>query len=419
MNTSYYPGFYKLSCEERLKEISEFAGLTQEEQEIVRNGDSLDMYTASHMIENVVGRFALPIGICTNMKVNGEDILVPLVMEEPSCVAAVSNLAARARKTGGFFTSATEPVMIGQIQLLGANPHYNRLMILEHKDEIMEMCNKRDPVLVSFGGGARDVEARVIETARGEMLIVHLLVNVLDAMGANAINTMSETVSPFLEKLTGMEARLRIISNYADHRLARARVVYKKEDLGGERVVNAMMDAYAFADADVYRCATHNKGVLNDLSATLIATGNDWRAVDSGIHAYAARNGRYRSLTKFEITPEGDLAGSLEVPMAVGTIGGATKIHPTVKIMHKLMKVKSSTDLAQKLVATCLAQNSASLRALSDEGIQRGHMSLHARNVATVAGATGDIADAIAKQMSNEKNVNVEYAKELLKKYQK
>lgn len=421
MKTSNYPGFYKLSLEERLKEVAEFANLTKEECDIIRNGDSLSLDAANNMIENVIGRYALPIGICNNLMINGKDCLVPMVYEEASGIAGICNMAARARKNGGYFASATDPVMIGQIQLVdcGANPEYTRLQILEHKAEIIEIANKKDPVLVSFGGGARDVEVRVLHTILGDMVIVHLLVNVLDAMGANSINSMAEAVAPYLEKLTGATARLRILSNLAVYRLARARVIYKKEDLGGENVVDAMMEAYAFAEADPFRAATHNKGVTNAIIPCCIATGNDFRAVEAGIHSWASRSGRYTSLTRWEKTSEGDLAGSLELPLAVGIVGGATKLHPTAKIMLKIMDVHSAPDLAQKMAVIGLAHNSGSMRALATEGIQRGHMKLHARNLATVAGASGDILEQIVAQMIAEKNINQERANELMKELSK
>jgi len=445
MKSSSYSGFFKLSVEERMKEVAEFCTLTPEEQAILKEADSLDMDKADHMIENVIGRFTLPMGVGINFVINGKDYVIPMVTEEPSVVAACSNAAKMARPGGGFTTDYTGSVMISQIQLLDVPaPFYAKGKILENKEKIAEICNARDPMLVKLGGGVKDVEVRVLDSLVGPMVVVHLLVDTGDAMGANAVNTMAEAVAPFLEELTGGRARariplqpsaaagppfreeppggraeLRILSNLADHRIARARAVFKKDAIGGEEVVDKMIAAYAFAAADPYRAATNNKGIMNGIIPVVIATGNDTRAIESGAHAYAARSGQYSPFATWEKNADGDLVGSIEMPMAVGLVGGATKIHPAAKVAVKMLGVKTAGELAQIIAAVGLAQNMAAMRALATEGIQRGHMSLHARNLAATAGATGELLEKIVKQMVSEKNVRLEYAQELVKQYQK
>lgn len=418
MKTSSYSGFFKLSMEERLKEVAEFSGLTDEEQAVLRSADSLDDEKADHMIENVIGKFALPMGVAINFVINGKDVVIPMVCEEPSVVAACSNAAKMARPSGGFKASSSGNVMIAQIQVLGiATPAAAKGMILEKKDEIMRICNEKDPVLVSLGGGVKDVEVRTVDTKAGTMVIVHLLVDTGDAMGANAVNTMAEAVAPFIEEVTGGTVELRILSNLADHRLVRARATWRKEDIGGEEVVEKMLSAYAFAEADPYRAATNNKGIMNGIVPVVIATGNDTRAIESGTHAYAARSGRYTSMTTWEKDENGDLVGSIEIPMAVGLVGGATKIHPAAKAAVKLLGVKTASELGQIIACAGLANNMAAMKALATEGIQRGHMSLHARNLANTVGAKGEILEKIVAQMVADKKVRIEYAQELFDKY--
>ena len=419
MKSSSYSGFFKLSVEERMKEVAEFCALTLEEQAILKEADSLDMDKADHMIENVIGRFTLPMGVGINFVINGKDYVIPMVTEEPSVVAACSNAAKMARPGGGFTTDYTGSVMISQIQLLDVPaPFYAKGKILENKEKIAEICNAKDPMLVKLGGGVKDVEVRVLDSLVGPMVVVHLLVDTGDAMGANAVNTMAEAVAPFLEELSG-RTELRILSNLADHRIARARAVFKKDAIGGEKVVDKMIAAYAFAAADPYRAATNNKGIMNGIIPVVIATGNDTRAIESGAHAYAARSGQYSPFATWEKNADGDLVGSIEMPMAVGLVGGATKIHPAAKVAVKMLGVKTAGELAQIIAAVGLAQNMAAMRALATEGIQRGHMSLHARNLAATAGATGELLEKIVKQMVSEKNVRLEYAQELVKQYQK
>ncbi|NBH60839.1 hydroxymethylglutaryl-CoA reductase, degradative [Anaerotruncus sp. 80] len=420
MKTSSYSGFFKLDTEARMREVAEFAGLSIAEQEVLRSADSLDMDKADHMVENVIGRFALPMGVAINFIINGKDVVIPMVTEEPSVIAACSNAAKMARAAGGFTASTSGNIMIAQIQMLRVPaPFAAKSMILEKKEEILRICNEKDPVLVSFGGGAKDVEVRIIDSAEGPMVIVHLLVDTLDAMGANAVNTMAETVSPYIEELTGGIAELRILSNLADRRVVRARATWKKEAVGGAEVVEKILSAYAFAAADPYRAATHNKGIMNGIIPVVLATGNDTRAIESGAHAYAARNGRYTSLTTWEKNAEGDLVGCIEMPMAVGLVGGATKIHPAAQTAVKILDVKTAAELGQIIASAGLANNLAAMKALATEGIQRGHMSLHARNLASTVGAKGETLEKIVKQMVAEKKVRMEYAAELFEQYKK
>ena len=417
MKSSSYSGFFKLDTQTRLNEVAEFCSMTDEDKATIVSGDSLSLDTADHMIENVIGRFALPLGVALNFVINGKEYVIPMATEEPSVVAACSNAAKMARPGGGFTTSTTGNVMISQIQLINVPaPFAAKMQILEHKDEIMDICNQKDPTLVKFGGGARDVEVRVIDTIAGPMVIVHLLVDTLDAMGANAVNTMAEAAAPFIESITGGTAELRILSNLAVYRLARARAVFKKEAIGGEEVVDKMINAYAFAKADPYRAATNNKGIMNGIDPVVLATGNDTRAIESGAHAYASLSGKYTSLTTWEKDANGDLIGMIELPMAVGLVGGATKTHPSAQAAVRMLGVKTASELGQIIAAVGLSNNMAAMKALATEGIQRGHMSLHARNIASSVGAKGDVLDTIVKKMVAEKNVHAEYAKELLDK---
>jgi len=415
--TSRISGFYKLTVEERLRIVAEFAGLSDEEVELLRRYAALDRETASRMIENVIGTFQLPLGIAVNFLINGRDYMIPMVIEEPSVVAAASNAARMTREGGGVFAQSTESLMIGQIQLVGIkDPHAARLEVLRHRDEILEIANEQDPVLVKLGGGARDLEARVLETRLGPMLIVHLIVDVRDAMGANAVNTMAEAVAPRLASITGGRYRLRIISNLADKRLVRAWTRVPPEAVGGKEIAEGIVEAWAFADADPYRAATHNKGIMNGVDAVVIATGNDWRAVEAGAHAYACRYGVYKPLSTWEIDEKGNLVGSLEMPLAVGIVGGATRTNPLARICLKILGVKTARELAEVIGAVGLVQNLAALRALAAEGIQAGHMSLHAKNIAVMAGAVGDEIDQVAEIMVREKCVRVDRAKEILEK---
>lgn len=414
MKSSRIKGFYKLSLQERLEKVAEFAGLTEEEKELIAKNGALPLDVADRMIENVIGTFELPLGIVTNFLIDGKDYLIPMAIEEPSVVAAASNAAKMARVKGGFWTSSTPPIMIGQIQVTRlSDPFGAKVEVLRHKDEIIEKANEQDSILVKLGGGCKDIEARVIDTIKGPMLIVHLLVDVRDAMGANAVNTMAEAVAPIIERITGGKVRLRIISNLATYRLARARAVFDKEAIGGEEVVEGIMEAYAFAKADPYRCATHNKGIMNGISAVVIATGNDFRAVEAGAHSYAALGG-YKPLTTYEVNKDGDLVGTIELPVAVGVVGGSTSVNPMAKICLKILGVKSADELSRVLAAVGLAQNFAALRALATEGIQRGHMELHARNIAMMVGAKGEEVDKIVEILVKERKIKMDRAREIL-----
>ncbi len=401
--TSRIKGFYLLSVEERIKLIVEKSKLTNEEVEALNSGISLEL--ADAMVENVIGHISIPLGVAANFKVNGKEVFIPMATEEPSVIAAASNAARAAYELGGIFTSSSGTVMRGQIQVLNIDdPHAARAKIFEHKDEIIEHCNAKDPTLVKLGGGVKDIEVHLIDTAKETMVVVHLIVDTKDAMGANAVNTMAESVSPLIERITNGRVVLRIISNLADKRIVRARGEFSTEMLGGIEIAKNIVSAYEFADSDPYRAATHNKGVMNGITAAVLASGNDTRAVEAGAHAYAARSGRYRSLTTWELNKEGNLVGTLELPLAVGIVGGATKTHPVAKAALKIMDVQSAEELASYIAAVGLVENLASLRALSAEGIQSGHMRLHAKNLAVMAGATGDIIDRVVQQAVEEKD---------------
>ena len=413
--SSQISGFYKLSFDQRLEYLKRFAGLTDEETALLRTQGALKLEDADRMIENVIGTMPMPLGIAVNFLINKKEYIIPMAIEEPSVIAAASNAARMARTTGGFTATATESIMRGQIQIVNIpDPNRARLALFEAKEEILQRANSQDPVLVSKGGGAKDLEVKVLNTPAGTMVIAELLVDCLDVMGANAVNTMAEAVAPFIEKVTGGKVYLRIISNLADRRLARARALFPKETVGGEDVVEGVVQAYAFAVSDPYRCATHNKGIMNGVSAVVLATGNDTRAVEAGAHAYAARTGRYLPLTTWEKNKEGNLVGTIELPMAVGIVGGLTKVHPIARTNLKILGVSTSRELSEVIASVGLAQNFAALRVLAAEGIQRGHMALHARNLATQVGATGDMVDAVAARMMEEKTVRWDRAKQIL-----
>jgi hydroxymethylglutaryl-CoA reductase len=423
--SSRIPGFYELSNDERLTVASAFAGLDEDDVEALRGPGGLNLARAEQMIENVIGTFALPLGVATNFSINGRDYLVPMAVEEPSVVAGASYAARLVREGGGFQADSDPPLMIGQMQVLDvADPWTARCQILAARERILELANAQDPVLVGLGGGARDVEVRVFEDGPvGPMIVVHLLYDVRDAMGANAVNTAAEALAPLIEELCGGRVNLRILSNLADRRLARAwaripLTALSHEGFSGEQVGRGIVEAWAMAAADPYRAATHNKGIMNGIDAVVLATGNDWRAVEAGAHAYAARTGHYTALSRWSLEADGYLAGALELPLAVGTVGGATKVHPAARASLKLLGVKSARELSQVLAAVGLAQNLAALRALASEGIQRGHMALHARQVALAAGATGPLVARIAGQMVRERTVRIDRAEALLREMQ-
>jgi len=417
---SRIPGFYKLPREERLRIVAELAGLTDDEVKILNSYGGVDPEVMEVMVENVVGAMPYPLSIAVNFRINGRDYLIPMVIEESSVVAAASNAARLMRHGDGIISVATESIMIGQIQVIGVkDPYAARLRILENREGILKVANRQSKTLSKLGGGAKDIEVRIINSRVGVMLVTHLYVDVIDAMGANAVNTMCEAVAPIIEELTGGKAVLRILSNLADKRLVRARAYIDKDDVGGEEVVDRIVAASAFAEADPYRAATHNKGILNGVIAVALATGQDHRAIEAGAHSYAARGGRYTSLSRWEKTGDGDLVGTLEMPMPVGILGGAVKVHPTAKIALKILGVETARELAEVMGAVGLAQNFAAIKALATEGIQRGHMKLHARNLALMAGAEGDLIDLIAEEMIREGNVRYSRAVELLKRWKR
>jgi hydroxymethylglutaryl-CoA reductase len=413
--TSNISGFYKLTIDERLEAVRNFAGLSEADIALLKDPDALTLETASRMVENVIGRIQVPMGVAANFLINGREYFVPMAVEEPSVIAAASHAAKLTRTRGGIFTSNSGPVMIAQIQAVNvADPYAARLRILERKDEILGLADTMDPVLAKLGGGTRGLEVRVIDTRVGPMVITHLHVDTRDAMGANAVNTMAEALAPMIETITGGRVYLRILSNLADHRVVRARTVVAQEAFDAAGVVDGIVMASAFAEADPYRAATHNKGVMNGVSAVVLATGNDTRAVEAGAHSYAARNGSYTSLTRWEKTADGDLAGTLEMPMGVGLVGGATATHPIAKLAVKILGVKTAVELGEIIAAVGLAQNLAAVKVLATEGVQRGHMALHARNVAVNAGASGDLIDKVAEAMVRERKVRADRAAELL-----
>ncbi len=421
MKTSRIKGFYNLSIRERRKILKEFAELNDEEVELFEK--SLSSELADKMIENVVGLFPLPLGIAVNFLINGKDYLVPFAIEEPSVVAAASYMAKITRENGGINASADEPVMIGQVHLAGVKDlERAKKKILENKQKILQVANAQDPVLIKFGGGAKDIELRVTQHEEGEkFLVVHLLVDCRDAMGANAVNTMVEAIAPILEELSDGEAILKIISNLAIYRKARASAKIKPETIGGEDVVRKIVLASKMAESDPFRAATHNKGIMNGIDAVCIATGNDWRAVEAGAHAYACISGKYKPLAIWRRDKEGNLIGKLEMPIAVGTVGGATKVHPLAKLNLKILGISSAQELACVLAAVGLAQNLAAIRAIATEGIQRGHMELHARNLAIMAGAKPEEASKVAElavKLAKERGrkIGMDIVEEVLKK---
>jgi hydroxymethylglutaryl-CoA reductase len=423
---SRLPNFRALTPAQRLAAIADAASLTPEERQLLAQPGALGLDRADGMIENVIGAFELPLGVAGNFQVNGRDVLVPMAVEEPSVVAAASYMAKLARECGGFETSSTRPLMRAQVQVLGlTDPQGARLALLRERERIVTLANSRDKVLIELGGGCQDIEVHVFpDTPRGPMIVMHLIVDVRDAMGANTVNTMAEAVAPLVETITGGSVRLRILSNLADLRLARARVrltpqVLDTKERSGAEIIEGVLDAYTFAAVDPYRAATHNKGIMNGIDPVIVATGNDWRAVEAGAHAYAARSGRYTSLTQWEKDTSGALVGTIEMPMPVGLVGGATKTHPLARVALKIMDVRSAQELGEVAVAVGLAQNLGALRALATEGIQRGHMALHARNIALVAGAVGAEIDAVAKRMAEEKDVRTDRALALLEELRK
>ncbi len=417
---SRQPGFYALSAEERAQILLDWATLSETEHGVLV-GAGLALDRADQMIENVAGLHALPLGIATNFLINGRNYLIPMAIEEPSVVAAASFMAKIVREAGGFSASSTEPVMIAQMQVLDVpDPWAARFELLRHKSRLLSLADQVDPVVVSFGGGARDIEIRVFpNTSVGPMLVLHLLYDTRDAMGANTVNTAAEALTPLVEEISGGRVQLRILSNLADRRLARAMCVLSPDLMGfgqfsGERVIQGILEAYAFAVEDPYRATTHNKGIMNGIDAVALACGQDWRAIEAGAHAFAVREGKYTSLSTWTRDRSGNLVGVLELPLAVGTVGGATRVHPGAQVALKILGVQNARELAEVMAAVGLAQNLGALRALSTEGIQRGHMALHARQVALAAGAQGEQVQEVARRLVDERRIRLDRAQEIL-----
>jgi len=416
--TSVVSGFYKLPIEKRREFVAKFAELNEDDMKSFSS--PLDLTTADRMIENVLGTFEVPLGLAVNFLINNKDYIIPMATEESSVVAAASNAAKIARVKGGFSTTCSEPLMIGQLQLLHIKDVATASQkIMHHKKQLLALANAQDKILVDFGGGAKDIEVRILDSPLGHMIITHLIVDVRDAMGANAVNTMCEALAPILEEITGGKVRLKILSNLADKRLVKATATFDKEKIGGDHVVDAFLESYVLAAIDPYRAATHNKGIMNGIDALIIATGNDFRAIEAGAHAYAARNGQYTSLTHYHKNKNGDLVGEIELPLAVGVVGGAANMHPKAKLCRKILGVKSAKELAEVVASLGLAQNFAALFALSTVGIQKGHMSLHAKNISVMAGAQGEEIEKLAGQLVHDGKVKLDYAKELLEKIRK
>jgi hydroxymethylglutaryl-CoA reductase len=418
--TSRFPGFYKLPVDERIDALAKYICLTAEDQYELKR-EPLQLSVADTMIENVIGVFGVPLGAAVNFRINDRDVVVPMAVEEASVVAAASHVAKLVREHGALTAEADDSVMIGQIQLLNLDdPEAARAKIQEARERLLKMANEQDPILCDLGGGAKDIEVRLLDTPQGPMIIIHLYVDVRDAMGANAVNTMTEALAPYIEGITGGKVFLRILSNLADRRCARATIeiapeAFSEHDWNGIDVVGGIQNAYAFAYADPYRAATHNKGIMNGIDAVMLATGNDWRAIEAGAHAYAARDGQYRPLSTWERLEDGRLRGTIELPMAVGIIGGTTKVHPMAKLALKILRVESARELAEIAAAVGLVQNLAALRSLVTEGIQKGHMILHARNVAVSAGAVGEAVSHVANQMIREGRIRFDRATHILK----
>ena len=416
MKDSAIPKFFEKPRNERLQIIKEFSGLTDEEIKLLENPNGgITFEKADKMVENAIGTFSLPLGIATNFKINGKDFVIPMVIEEPSVIAAASKGAKVARTLGGFSAKADESYSIGQIQMLDVDIKSAIQNIQKNSEKILEIANSKSKTLSKIGKGAKEVSCKEIGTPNGTMLITELLIDVGDAMGANVTNSMCEAVSPFLEEITGGRSLLRILSNYSTRRLVTVSGIFAKDEVGGEEVVDNIVLAYEFADNDIYRAVTHNKGIMNGIISVANATGQDSRAIEAAANAYASRSGKYRSLTKWAKDQNGNLIGSLEIPLAVGIVGGVANVHPIAKLCNKILGVSSAKELACIMAATGLAQNYSAIRALATEGIQKGHMRLHARNLAAAAGAPNEQIDRIVEKMIKENNISLDKAKQLVK----
>ena len=411
VDNSRLKGFYKLDVDERRSKIADLAGLSDEHVAALASNGELDDSAADRMIENVIGTMSLPVGVATNFIIDQKHYVVPFCLEESSVVAAASNMAKRCHAHGGFTSNNDKPIMLAQIQLLDIADHSAAMEQIEaKKGELMALAHSLPSTMIRLGGGCKDISMRSIETLSGPMLIVHIHVDCRDAMGANAVNTMAELLSPDLETITNGRSLLRILSNLATERLARVAATFTPEEMSntgdrsdGESIIEGILEAHHFAMADPYRAATHNKGVMNGISAVAVACGQDWRAVEAGCHAYVAyKQGRYASITQWEKDAQGNLIGTIETPMAVGIVGGASKVHPVARANLKILGVESAQELASVMAAAGLAQNLGALRALATSGIQKGHMRLHAKNMAVSAGAVGDEIERVAQQLITE-----------------
>jgi hydroxymethylglutaryl-CoA reductase len=406
--------FFEKNRKERLNEVASFANLTAEERQVLESAGGIGFDQADKMVENAIGTFSFPLGIATNFVINNKEYLIPMVIEEPSVIAAASKAAKIAKIHGGFRMQNAESYSIGQIQVVNVEPKDAAPKVLANSDEILALANSKSNTLSKIGKGAKQVTCKEISTESGPMLIVELLIDVGDAMGANVTNTMCEGVAPLVEKITGGKVLLKILSNYSTRRLVSGTATFDKEELGGEHIVDNIVLAYQFADNDEYRAVTHNKGIMNGIIAAANATGQDTRAIEAAAHAYAAKSGKYRSLTQWSKDKNGNLVGKIELPMSVGIVGGIINVHPMAKVCAKILQIQSASELACIIAAVGLAQNFSAIRALSSEGIQKGHMKLHARNIAAAAGAKPDQIDAIAAKMVQEGKISINRARELV-----
>lgn len=418
--------FYELDLDDRLDYLKKETNITAKDMKLLKDlPKNFSFKKIDKMIENCIGIIPIPLGIATNFVINGKKYLIPISIEEPSVIAAASNAAKIAKMGGGFTAEADESIMIGQIQLISRDKNNrDRLkrkkerkritkIIINNKRELLQIANSRSTSVIAKDIKVRELYDESINNM-GYMIIIELIVDTRDAMGANVINTMCESIAPKIEKISNAEVVLKILSNYSIHRLARCRATFPKNLLGGDKGVERILLAYAFAYSDIFRAVTHNKGLMNGIDALAIATGQDFRALEASIHAYAARDGKYRSLTKWYKSKKGDLIGEIELPMAIGIVGGIVSVHPIVRIVLKILDIKNIKELASIFAAIGLAQNFAAIRALADEGIQKGHMKLHARNIAVTAGAKENQVDLIAERMLKENNVSVNKAKEVI-----
>ena len=415
MPDSSIPKFFEKSLKEKIEIIKNFSSLTADEIKLLENSEGgLSFDKANNMVENAIGIFSLPLGLATNFKINKKDYLIPMVIEEPSVIAAASNAAKIAKLHGGFTANADESISIGQIQVVETDIHSSTKKLTESAQEILDLANSKSKTLSKMNKGAKEVIFKEISTNSGPMLIVELIIDVGDAMGANITNTMCEAVAPLIEKLTGGRVILRILSNYSTKRMVRATATFDKEKVGGQQVVDDIILAYQFAENDEYRAVTHNKGTMNGIIAVANSTGQDSRAIEAAANAYASKNGKYGSITQWSKDSEGNLLGKIEIPLSVGIIGGIINVHPMAKICLKILGVESAKELSYVIASVGLAQNFSAMRALVTDGIQKGHMKLHAKNLASAAGATPTQIDKIVEKMLEEKNISLNRAKELL-----